>query len=124
MASKLKKFLIAPVCIAAGLINSLIGAGGGIVLSLALPALTKGAFPDRRDTYINSQAAMIPSCAISCIIYSLRGQLDTVGFSLIAIPAAAGGAVGCILLSKIKSRTLHALFSCLVVWSGIRMIWG
>ncbi|MBE6584685.1 MAG: hypothetical protein E7649_06905 [Ruminococcaceae bacterium] len=124
MAQKIKNIFLAVTAGVAGLINSLIGAGGGILLSLTLPSLAKEAFPDRRDAYINSQAAMIPGCALSCVIYSMRGMLNTVGFSLFAIPAAAGGAIGSFLLSKIKGSVIQTIFAVLVIWSGIRMIWG
>ena len=124
MIRKIKTLAIALIAAASGLINSLLGAGGGILLSLTLPALTKEKFADRRDVYINAQAAMIPGCALSCLIYSMRGMVDTVGFSLLAIPAAAGGALGSFLLSKIKSGIIQILFALLVIWSGIRMVRG
>ena len=122
MVRKLKTASIAAISTLSGVINSLLGAGGGILLSLTLPALVEEAFPDRRDVYINAQAAMIPGCALSCLIYSMRGMMDTVGFSLLAIPAAAGGALGSFLLYKIKSGVIQILFALLVIWSGARMI--
>jgi uncharacterized membrane protein YfcA len=121
---KISNAVIAIIAAAAGLINSLIGAGGGILLSLSLPALVKDQFPDRRDVYINAQAAMIPGCALSCAIYSMRGMMDTVGFSLFAIPAAVGGALGSLLLSKVKSTIIQIAFAALVIWSGARMLWS
>lgn len=124
MAYKIKTTAIAIISAVSGLINSLLGAGGGILLALTLPSLLKEKFPDRRDVYINAQAAMIPGCALSCLIYSMRGMLDTVGFSLLAIPAAAGGALGSFLLSKVKSGVIQIIFATLVIWSGIRMLWG
>ena len=122
MVHKIKNAAIALISAMAGLINSLLGAGGGILLSLTLPSLIKEKFPDRRDVYINAQAAMIPGCAISCLIYSMRGMVDTVSFSLLAIPAAAGGALGSFLLSKIKSGIIQIIFALLVIWSGVRMV--
>ena len=122
MVRKIKNAAIALIAAVAGLINSLLGAGGGILLSLTLPSLIKEKFPDRRDVYINAQAAMIPGCAISCLIYSMRGMVDTVSFSLLAIPAAAGGALGSFLLSKIKSGIIQIIFALLVIWSGVRMV--
>ncbi len=154
MKSKLKIALLAAVSCVSGLINALIGAGGGVILALTLPSLLSGIspqrnaasthsqnsdphrvdsqradsqrapFPDRRDIYINAQAAMIPGCALSCAVYALRGMLDTAGFSLLAIPAAAGGALGSLLLSKINNSLLQIIFAALVIWSGIRMLFG
>jgi len=107
---------------AAGVCNSLIGAGGGIILSFALGKLFPEKFPDKRNIYVNSQAAMIPGCAVSCMIYASRGMLDVSGFSLLAIPAAIGGIIGSLFLPRIRMGWIKAAFAALVLWSGIRMM--
>jgi uncharacterized membrane protein YfcA len=124
MAQKVKNVFLAAVAAISGLCNALMGAGGGILLSLTLSKLFSDKFKDRRDIYVNSQAAMIPGCALSCVIYSLRGMLNTVGFSLFAIPAAVGGAVGSILLARLKVRWVQTAFALVVIWSGLRMLTG
>ena len=65
---------------------------------------------------------MIPGCALSCLIYTARGSLDASGFSIYAIPAAIGGIVGSLLLSRIKNVWIAKLFALLVIWSGARML--
>ena len=122
MKKKKKNAVLCGASALSGFCNSVIGAGGGILLSLALLKLARDEIPDRRDVYVNSQAAMIPGCALSCLIYSLNGSLDATGFSLYAIPAALGGILGSLLLTKIKSVWISRLFAFLVIWSGIRMI--
>lgn len=124
MKSKTKNTVLSLVSVISGFCNALLGAGGGILLSLTLSKLCEEEFPDRRDIYINSQAAMIPGCALSCIIYSIQGNLNTTGFSVYAIPAAIGGALGSILLTKIKSFWIGVIFAILVIWSGIKMVLG
>lgn len=108
--------------IASGFCNAVLGAGGGILLSLAMGTLLSDRFRDRRQLLITTQGAMIPGCIISCLIYASRGTLDTTSFSVFAIPALIGGAVGSLLLDKIRPGTVHTLFSLLVVWSGFRML--
>ena len=124
MAKKAKGAILSATALLAGFCNALLGAGGGILLSLALTRLSHDDFPDKRDVYVNSQASMIPGCALSCLIYSLKGSLDTTGFSIYAIPAAIGGAAGSLLLTKIRSTFISRIFAILVIWSGIRMILG
>ena len=124
MKKKTKNIILSLVSSAAGFCNALLGAGGGILLSLTLTKLCSNEFEDRRDVYINSQASMIPGCALSCAIYSLNGRLDTTGFSIYAIPAVIGGIVGSLLLSRIKSFWIGLIFAVLVIWSGIKMILG
>ena len=123
--NKLRAAALAAVATLAGFCNSLLGAGGGILLSLTMGRLLAENKPlDRRDILSTSQAAMIPGCALSCLIYAQSGSLDTTGFSLFAIPAVIGGAVGAILLSRINSRWITRIFSALVIWSGMRMMVG
>lgn len=122
MKEKLKNGALALSAVAAGLCNALIGAGGGIILSFTLGKYFSARFPDKRNIYVNSQAAMIPGCALSCLIYSSRGMLDVGGFSLLAIPAAIGGAIGGLILPRIRVGWLKIVFAALVVWSGIRMM--
>ena len=120
MVIKIERCILATASVISGFCNALIGAGGGIILSYALTRLAQDDFPDKRDVYVNAQAAMIPGCALSCLIYASRGSLNTTGFSIYAIPAAIGGIIGSMLLSKIKNVWIAKLFALLVIWSGAR----
>ncbi len=122
MAKKIKRLILALSAVAAGICNSLIGAGGGIIMSFSLARLSGEDFPDKRNIYSNSQAAMIPGCALSCFIYSIRGSLDLSVSPYIALPAALGGLVGSLLLPKVKLGWLKGAFALLVIWSGYRMM--
>lgn len=122
MKKKLENTALVIASSLSGFCNAIIGAGGGIILTLALLKFARGKITERRDVYINAQAAMIPGCAISCLIYSINGSLDTTGFSVYAIPAALGGIIGSLLLTKIKNIWISRLFAFLVIWSGVRMI--
>jgi uncharacterized membrane protein YfcA len=124
MKQKTKTFSLALTSLLSGFCNALLGAGGGILLTLFMGRALKKEIPDRRDLLVTSQAAMIPGCALSCIIYGLTGVLDTEGFSILAIPAAIGGAIGSILLTRINSKWIKRIFAVLVIWSGARMIIG
>lgn len=114
--------IIPLAAIASGFCNSILGAGGGMLLSLAMGTLLPDMFRDRRQLLITTQGAMIPGCIISCLVYTASGTLNTGGFSIFVIPALIGGAVGSLLLDKIRPSTVNTLFSLLVVWSGFRML--
>ena len=122
MSKRTRNVVLSATSLLAGFCNALLGAGGGILLSLALTRLARDDFPDRRDIYVNSQASMIPGCALSCLIYAVKGSLDTTNFSIYAIPAAIGGGVGSFLLTKINSNWISRIFALLVIWSGARML--
>lgn len=121
---KAKSLITCAVAFLSGLCNALIGAGGGILLSLTLSRLSIDGMSAKKDIYVNAQAAMIPGCILSCVIYAALGSLDPTGFSVFAIPAAIGGALGGLLLTKISNRRIGKLFAALVIWSGARMIIG
>ena len=115
--------IVVPIAaVASGFCNAVLGAGGGILLTLALGVFLPKSFGDRRRLLITTQGAMIPGCIVSCLIYSSQGSLDTASFAVFAIPALIGGAIGSLLLDKIRPGTVNTLFSLLVVWSGFRML--
>lgn len=122
MNKKMKNGILALSSMAAGLCNSLIGAGGGIILSFCLSKLFSDDFDDKRNIYVNSQASMIPGCALSCAIYSMKGMLNVSGFSVLAIPAVIGGLIGSMILPKIRTGWIKSAFAILVIWSGYRMM--
>lgn len=114
--------IIALTSALAGFCNALIGAGGGILLTLVMGSVIGDRFTERRQLLVTSQAAMIPCCLLSALIYAASGRLDTSNFAVFAIPAILGGAIGSILLDKIKPIWIGRIFSALVIWSGLRMI--
>ena len=122
--SRAEKARISLISAISGLCNALLGAGGGILLSLTLSRLDGDGFSDRRNALVTSQAAMIPGCIVSCIIYGAKGMLDTTSFAVFAIPALLGGAVGSLLMDRTKPQVIGRIFAIFVIWSGARMIFG
>ena len=120
-SKKVKETSVLLFASAAGFCNAILGAGGGILLTLAMGALLSDRFRDRRQLLVTTQAAMIPGCLVSCLIYAKEGMLDTTNFLVFAIPALVGGAIGSLLLNKIRPKTINTVFSALIIWSGFRM---
>lgn len=108
----------------AGLLNGLLGAGGGIVMTFALEYMIKhgGLQMEERDIFANVIAATLPISVMSALIYGVRGNIDLSGFSVFVLPAVVGGLVGAFFLSKISVVFLKRIFALLVIWSGIYMI--
>ena len=71
----------------AGLINGFFGGGGGMVL---VPLLGDQCSLDQRRAFATSIAIILPLCALSSVLYYLRGGLE---FS-VALPYLAGGLIG------------------------------
>lgn len=106
----------------AGLLNGLLGAGGGIILVRGAERVLPREYQDGRDVFANALAVMLPLSAVSAISYVIRGSVHGLEFSRFILPAVIGGAGGGLLLSVIDTRLLRLIFSALVVWSGITMI--
>ena len=110
----------------AGFCNGLLGAGGGIVLALSLGALLPNDSESVRSVYSNSLLVMLPLSALTLTRYIGGGALapETAGFrtASVLLGALAGGAVGGILLGKIRGRWIKRLFAILTFISGIILI--
>ncbi len=101
-----------------GLINSLLGACGGI---LSVAALKKEGF-EQREAHANAVAVILPVTIISSIYYLYKGYTDF-SDALIYFPGGIVGAVtGGILLPKIPQKIIKKVFAVLIIWAGIRMI--
>jgi uncharacterized membrane protein YfcA len=106
----------------AGLLNGLLGAGGGIILVRGADKILPGEYQSSRDVFANALAVMLPISAVSAIAYVLRGSVHGLEFAPFILPAIIGGVGGGLLLAVIDTRFLRLIFSALVVWSGFTMI--
>ena len=106
----------------AGLLNGLLGAGGGIILVRGAHRFLPREYRDSRDVFANALCVMLPLSAVSAIAYVLRGSVHGLEFAPFVLPALIGGVGGGLLLAVIDARLLRLIFSALVVWSGITMI--
>ena len=105
---------------AAGSLNGLFGAGGGMVLVPLLSVLTD---LEDRELFATSVCVLLPVCVVSLV---LTGGWE--GFSVVAaLPYLAGSALGGILAGllgkKIPSLWLHRGLGLLILWGGVRYLW-
>jgi uncharacterized membrane protein YfcA len=105
-----------------GFVNGLLGAGGGILLVLALKKILKKENVDEKEVFANSLAVMLPVSVFSAFLYALRGNVSFTGFDAFVLPAILGGIFGALLLGRLTAKTVRALFGALVIVSGIIMI--
>lgn len=117
-----KRVFLPLMAVVAGILNGLLGAGGGIVLIFALSRALHDRGASTKDVFANALCIMLPISFVSCIIYAIRGNLTLSGISSYALPAILGGILGAILLDKISVGALRKLFSALVIYSGIMLM--
>lgn len=103
---------------AIGVINSLFGAGGGII---AVPVL-RSAGLDQKKAQASAMALILPLSVISMIMYLYKGYFDFAD-GLRFIPLGFIGAVtGTKIMGRISDKALNVIFSLLLIYSGMRMI--
>ncbi|SDA21139.1 hypothetical protein SAMN02910447_01780 [Ruminococcus sp. YE71] len=116
--SDISKQKLAAVGFASGLVNGLFGAGGGM---LAVPMLEQNGC-DPKKAHITSVCMMLTFSMVSIIVYTARGSLEpaqTLGY----LPfGALGAAVGCLAMKRIRPLTLQRLFSCLMIYFGLKTL--
>ena len=105
---------------AAGIVNGLFGAGGGMILIPLLTLLT-----DLKDdeVFSSSLAVMLPICIVALAATALGQDLPLKE----SIPYLIGSAMGGIIAGKLQHRIptawLHRLLGLLIIWGGIRYLW-
>lgn len=120
-----KFFFISVVGFIAGIINGLLGAGGGIMIAYCLSYVLKDSIKDRNAVFANALVTMLPISLVSSIMYFTKGHIALDGsMAYFIIPAILGGACGALLLKKLSFKTVKILFTAIVIYSGISMLFG
>ncbi len=109
--------------LAAGFINGLLGAGGGVIIvRSAARLLPYDSHTSPRDVYATALAVMLPVSAVSAMAYAGMGVLEGGSGMRYILPAVVGGTVGALLLDRLHTQLLRAVFSAVAVYSGIAML--
>ena len=106
---------------AAGIINGLFGAGGGMVLIPLLTFLVQS----KDDTlFPSSVSIMLPICLISLSITWIQtGYLPWQEAWPYLLGSAAGGIGAGYFAKNIPTLWLHKGLGGLIIWGGIRYLW-
>lgn len=117
---KIKKQLgisIAGAC--AGIINGLLGAGGGMVL---VPLLTKLTDLQDEEVFPASVSIILPICLVS-LVFAWQAGAPTWNTALpYLLGSTVGGVVAGILGKRIPVKWLHRILGILILWGGVRYL--
>ena len=113
---------IVAIGVAAGFLNGLLGAGGGIVIVYGLGWLFGREEIEPHSLFATSIAVMLPLSAVSALQYVRNGHLPELSVSALILPAIAGGALGALLLRRLTPHALAKLFAAVVLVSGIALV--
>ena len=119
MKSKIKNTVYtASIGLAIGVVNGLLGAGGGM---LAVPLLKKTGL-EQKTAHSSAVAIILPISIVSAILYLTK---DYVNLSD-AIPYIPTGVIGAIMgtyfLKKISPVWLKRIFGFFMIYAGVRLL--
>lgn len=100
-----------------GIINGLLGAGGGMI---AVPMLKRKIEPEK--AHATSVAIILFICLFSAYNYYNNGIVEIKEVYPFLLWGLIGSMVGSWLLPKINRKWLRLIFSLFIIWAGIRML--
>ena len=113
-----KRSFIALAGGAAGIVNGLLGAGGGMVL---VPMLGFSGQLEEAEIFPASVCIILPMCLVT--LWQAGGALPWQD----ALPYLAGSTLGGVMAGllgrKIPVKFLHRVLGILILWGGIRYLW-
>ena len=117
MAKTKNNFLTVSGGALTGLINGLLGAGGGM---LAVPFLEISGI-GKKQAHASAVAVIMPLSLLSAVLYLLNGSV-TAGEAVKYVPwGLIGAAAGTYLLKKLPDKWIRRLFALFMIWAGVRI---
>lgn len=111
--------LIFAIGLVTGLVNGLLGIGGG---TIAIPAMVFMLGVHQHQAHGTSLAIIFPTAFVSTIIYGLHNNLDLMLALKVASSGMFGGYLGAKLMNKIPALTLKKIFAVFMILAGLRMV--
>lgn len=110
---------ILAVGVLTGLVNGLLGIGGGTIL---IPAMVFLMNIRQHQAHGTSLAVILPTALVSSIVYGLNKNLDIALSIKVATSGMIGGYLGAKLMNHISARHLRKFFGVFMVIAGLKMV--
>lgn len=104
---------------AAGLVNGLLGAGGGMVL---VPLLTRWCGLEDKHAFATAISIILPLSLVSIVVHALAGPLPLAEAAPYLAGGLAGGLLGGLLFRRVSANFLHKLLGVFILWGGVRLL--
>ncbi len=113
----MKKFKEITGAIIIGIVNSVVGSGGGI---LAVENLSKIGLSVKKS-HATAISVILPLTIINALIYYRKGYIDVINSIIYIIPGILGALFGAKIMLKIKENLLSKAFAVFIIYAGLRM---
>ena len=104
---------------AAGIVNGLFGAGGGMVL---VPLLIRFGKLEDKKAFSSAICIILPISLISIFVYWTKDIFPFGPALPYLLGGLIGGTLGGIIFKTTSAEILHKLFGLLILWGGIRLL--
>lgn len=101
-----------------GMINSLLGTGGGILVITILSKL--GLNP--KKAHATSICIILPICIFSAFLYLYKQRVKISNATGYIFGGVLGSVIGAFILSKIQPKILKKVFGIFVVWAAFQLL--
>ncbi len=107
---------------AAGIVNGLFGAGGGLLL---VPLLITACQLPPKTAFATSLAVTAALSAVSLSVYLFRGHVDFSAALPYAVGGIAGGILAGIFMKRIRVTWLRIVLAAFLLYGGVKavMLW-
>ena len=104
---------------AAGLINGLLGAGGGMVL---VPLLVGWCGLEDKKAFATAISIILPLSLTSIAVFAMREPLPFGEAWPYLLGGVIGGGLGGLLFKKMTAYALHMLLGAVILWGGVQLL--
>ena len=101
-----------------GMINTLLGAGGGILVITILSRL--GLEP--KKAHATSICIILPICIFSAILYVYKQRVKLTNAMGYIPGGIIGSMIGVFILSKINPKILKKVFGVFIIWAALQLL--
>ena len=107
---------------AAGIVNGLFGAGGGLLL---VPLLISRCRLPPKTAFATSLAVMLALSVVSFTVYLIRGNVDVSAALPYAVGGIGGGILAGLFMKRVQVKWLQLLLAAFLLYGGVKavMLW-
>ena len=116
---KIKKLHIALFGAIIGVINGLLGGGGGMIV---VPVLTNLFGFNQKEAQATAIFVILPISIASSIIYITHNSINFSSSWPAILSIVIGGLGGALLLNKLDNKVIRIIFIALILISGVMML--